>query len=143
MKLRVVVFDDNKQVRDSISLVVTMCGHDVLAYDNPSLCPLYLESACTCPREEACADIIITDNNMPQMTGLEFIRRQFERGCKGIIRNKAIMSGDWSTDELAVAASLGLKIFSKPVEVTELIAWLLEREQQIPRERILLDVETG
>jgi hypothetical protein len=58
------------------------------------------------------------------MTGLEFIRQQSLRGCKGVNNNKAIMSGAWSPEDLLLAKSLGCKIFTKPIHFKEFDSWL-------------------
>jgi hypothetical protein len=77
---------------------------------------------------------------MPKMTGLEFVRQQSVRGCKGIMKHKAVMSGSWSAEELRLAKSLGCKIFYKPMDIQELMDWLKECEQTISSERKLVDL---
>lgn len=125
MRLRIVIFDKDESVFNLIKTLVTMHGsHEVLIYSEPALCPLYTEPHCTCPREEACADILITDNNLSNMTGLELIWQQHLRRCKGTTRNKAVISEAWSRDDYELAQSLGCKIFTKPIAVDEFLKWL-------------------
>lgn len=135
MKLRVVVFEDDDSVRDFIGMLVKSYGHEELSYREPTICPLYSDPVCRCSREEACADILVTDNHMPNMTGLEFIRRQSVSGCKGVMKNKAVISGAWSDVELHLAKSLGCKIFTKPIDIDEFVAWLKKCEETISHER--------
>jgi CheY-like chemotaxis protein len=137
MRLKVVIFDDDKDVLDLLTALVTDRGHEALSYSEPTLCPLYLNLSCTCTSGEACGDILITDNHMPQMSGLEFIQEQSLRGCKGINRNKAILSGAWSPEELQLANSLGCKIFYKPFDIKEFIEWIEECEANISGERTM------
>ncbi len=140
MKLRVVIFDDDENVLDAMSMLVKRLGHEALCYSDPTLCPLYSDPSCKCTREEACADILITDNKMPKMTGLEFLQQQALRGCKGIMRHKAVMSGSWSSEEFELAKSLGCRIFYKPMNVREVMDWLKECEQTISSERKLVNL---
>jgi Response regulator containing CheY-like receiver, AAA-type ATPase, and DNA-binding domains len=126
-KLKVIIFDDDEAIRAALSRLVESLGHEVLSFSDPTICPLYSDAMCTCTKGTPCADLLITDNNMPKMTGLEFIRQQVLRGCKGVASNKAIMSGAWSEQDLLVAKSLGCKIFIKPFDVDELLDWIEER----------------
>ena len=135
MKLKVVVFEDQSYILDTISIMLKSRGFEVLGYLEPTLCPLYSDRRCFCPSEKPCADILITDNDMPNMTGLEFIRQQLIRGCKGVIRNKAIMSEKWEANELELAASFGCKIFHKPIRTKELFEWIKECEKRLSQER--------
>ena len=142
MKLRVFVFEDNDVLLGIIIKILQRRGHEVLGYSDPTRCPLYSNPTCPCPREEACGDILITDNDMPGMTGLEFIRRQSLRGCKGIMGNKAVMSGGWSSENLELAKSLGCKIFRKPMSIKDLTEWLEECESRTSAERRLKTLDT-
>jgi CheY-like chemotaxis protein len=60
---------------------------EMLAYKatlaiNPASCDVYSPSFCECSKECACTEILLIDQNMPGMTGLELIQRQHEFGCK-------------------------------------------------------------
>ena len=82
-----------------------------------------------------CADIIITDIDMPKITGLDFIENQLKRGCK--VRNLATMSGSWSDSQMKRAAELGCKAFTKPFDINELMSWLNHCEKSIDPARRL------
>lgn len=131
MALRVVIFEDEQVTRETLSRLIGSRGHEVLCFADPSCCPLYSGIACSCTEEEACGDILITDNQMPVMTGLQFIRRQYERGCKGIVANKAIVSAYLSPEELEQSRELGCKVFHKPLDWREMQRWLDEREELV------------
>lgn len=137
MALRVVIFEDEQMTRDVLSRLISSCGHEVHCFENPSCCELYSDSTCKCSQGEACGDILITDNTMPVMTGLQFIQRQYERGCKGIVHNKAIVSGYLSPEEHEQIRQLGCKVFNKPLNWKEMKSWLSEREQQMNLSRRL------
>ncbi len=140
MELRVIIFEDDRPTRDLLKLVVEKQGHQVLAFPEPTACPLYENDRCDCRQEFPCGDLLITDNQMPRMTGLEFIRRQQERGCKGIAANKAIASSSWTETQWQEAISLGCKIFYKPLSLVALSTWIQERAATIPADRRLADL---
>ncbi len=138
MALRVVIFEDERMNREILSKLISSRGHEVLSYPDPSCCPLYSGATCVCTQEEACGDILITDNQMPVMTGLQFIRRQYERGCKGVINNKAIITAHLTSEELEQSRELGCKVFSKPLNWREVQQWLIEREELVNPSRRLV-----
>ena len=137
MKIRALVFDDEKILRELISSVLKRREYEVHDFSEPGLCPLSLDRECPCPAGYTCADIIITDLNMPNITGLEFIENQIKHGCK--VRNIALISGDWSEPETKRAHELGCLTFSKPLRIAELIDWLNQCEKRIDPNRKLWD----
>jgi CheY-like chemotaxis protein len=137
MKIRALVFDDEKILRELISSVLKRREYEVHDFSEPGLCPLSFDRECPCPVGYTCADIIITDLNMPNITGLEFIENQIKHGCK--VRNIALISGDWSEPEMKRAHELGCLTFSKPLRIAELIDWLNECEKRIDPNRKLWD----
>jgi CheY-like chemotaxis protein len=140
MKLRAVVIDDNEQVRSVISSIMELRGYEVLSSPEPPACPVYLDSECKCPYEYECMDILITDQRTPRMTGLDFIENQARNGCKAIVKNKAVISGNWTDEELEQAKSLGCQVFNKPFKVEEIAKWLDECEKRINPNRKLAEV---
>jgi len=123
----VVVFEDDPLTRDVLVKMLDKSGYEVMSFDEPHLCPAYSSAKCECPQDASCGDFLITDNYMPRMSGLEFIRQQQSRGCKGISRNKAVISGSWSAENLAIAEELECKVFFKPVIFIEILRWIKER----------------
>jgi CheY-like chemotaxis protein len=140
MALRVVIFEDEQVTRETLSRLISSRGHEVHSFPDPSCCQLYSGATCNCTEREACADILITDNQMPVMTGLQFIRRQYERGCRGIVNNKAIVTGCLSSEELEQSRQLGCKVFSKPLNWREMQQWLEECEKLVRPSRRLVNV---
>jgi DNA-binding response OmpR family regulator len=130
MKLKVVVIENHNYVLDIISTILRLRGHEVLGFREPSICPLYTDDTCHCPEETPCADILILDNDLPKMSGLEFIRRQSKRGCKGAFLNKAVLADRWEPRDLVLAEQLGCRIFYKPVQTKVLFEWIRECEQR-------------
>jgi len=122
VKVRAIVLDDNKTVRTVISDILEDRGYEVFNSSEPTYSPVYLDSKCPCSGEYLCANVVITDINMPNMSGLEFIEYQKSMGCK--IPNIAVMSGRWTAEELEHAKRLGCHTFNKPFKIDEIKKWL-------------------
>ena len=135
MKIRAFVFDDDEAVRLLLSIILQERGYEVHAFSEPGACPLFLDSPCPCPLGYTCADIIITDINMPNITGLEFIENQIKHGCK--VKNFAVISGYWSDSKIKHAIELGCMIFNKSFEEDKIIDWLKQCENRIDQDRKL------
>lgn len=141
MGLRVIIIDDDENCRTLLAKVLERKGYEVISLTDPCACPLYMSTECRCPHEHACGDLLITDNRMPRMTGLEFVEHQSRRGCKGIVHNKMVLSGSWSEAEVERAARLGCTIMHKPYKLDQLLEWVVERQEQIPPGRKLIRCE--
>ncbi|HEC97254.1 MAG TPA: response regulator [Nitrospirae bacterium] len=139
MNLRAFIFDDDERIRSLLSIILERRGYKVLAFPDPTYFSLYSDTECSCPPGHVCGDILITDNNMPSMKGLEFIRNRMQNGCRGIVQNKAVMSGIWTALDLAYAKSLGCRIFEKPFMIEEIHKWLDECEKRMDTTRKLID----
>ncbi len=137
MKPRVFVFDDDDEVRSLVSSILQNRGYEVYDFPEPGSCPLFLDRECPCPVNRTCGDIIITDIDMPNVSGLEFIENQIKRGCK--VKIFGVMSGSWSDSALKHAGELGAKIFKKPIAIGELIGWLDQCEKVLNSNRKLWD----
>jgi YesN/AraC family two-component response regulator len=85
--------------------------------------------------DHACADIIISDVNMPAQTGLELMKDRKQRGCK--TKYRALMSGDWTDSNLKYAKELGCRVFHKPFNLNEMTQWLDDCNERIEPERRL------
>ena len=122
MSARVFIFDDDELIRTTLKYFVEQEGFKVSAFSQPDHCSVYYSGDCMCPQKEACADIIITDVNMPGVSGLSFIENQIRKGCK--VQHIAVMSGDWTDPGLKQAKSWGCQVFYKPFSILKLKQWL-------------------
>jgi CheY-like chemotaxis protein len=77
--LRILYADDMKELRELITIVLGREGHTVETAANGSLALERLAGALND------YDLVITDHHMPEMNGLEFIRRLREQPFKGKI----------------------------------------------------------
>ena len=137
MKPRVLIFEDNADLRLMLNKILSDFEFEVFTFSDPGTCPLRASVDERCPLHHACSDIIISDINMPTETGLEFISDRLKNGCK--IKFRALMSGAWSETDLQKAQSLGCRIFHKPFNLAELLKWLDNCVEKIDAERKLSD----
>lgn len=137
MRRRAVVFDDNALIRVALWNLFDRRGYEVFTFPEPGLCPLHVVRDCPCPPDTRCADLIISDVNMSGANGVEFIEQLIQKGCRQ--PHFALMSGNFSEADLARASKLGCALFSKPVNIVQVLAWVEEVERSIPRERILFN----
>ena len=97
----------------------------------PVVCPLNGSSAGICECHAPCADLVISDFQMPQMTGIELFQLQAQRGCKVDRKMKAIMSGHSDGELSRQCEGLGYRFFEKPFACSDLTDWLSECEKSI------------
>jgi len=134
---RALIFDDDKEIRQILWSFLDKKGYEVFAFPHPVACPLSEEKVCPCPKGQACADIILSDLNMPFQKGLDFIDEQINKGCK--CKHIGLMSGYLTDEDVSKANLLGIKIFKKPFDLSELINWLDQAKKDIDPKRKLSD----
>jgi len=134
-KLRIVLLDDNDAIREVMAELLTRKGYEVFAFSKPTICPLLSLPECRCNRNQSCADAILTDVNMPEMDGLQFIENLKQKNCK--CRNVAIMSGWLSPDEEFKARQLECQIFKKPFDSDKFFEWLEDIKSAVTPSRVL------
>ena len=120
-RIRVLIVDDEPSIRKLLARTFIDNGYTVDTYENPSHCPLFSIPFCTCSKDETCVDIIITDQDMPGVTGLDFIDALMKKNCK--CRNIAFMSGCWNIENRQRAQDMGFQVFDKPFLADNLLEW--------------------
>ena len=130
MKVRAFIFEDDHFLREFLRRFLEARGYEVFTFAYPTNC-----EACPCRPNHVCADIILSDVKMPQLTGIAFMEHLHQQGCK--ITNTALMSGEWSDSDLHRAQALGCRIFTKPFNMEKIDRWLDECETRIDPTRLL------
>ncbi len=121
------LFDDDPGCRNLYTLVLEAKGYKVTTFSDPLLFLQQIETAvCPCSANAPCVDVILTDNNMPGMTGLEFLAQLGKMSCKVSNQRKAVISGHWPEEQVAQAEQLNCKVFQKPTPLKDINAWLDE-----------------
>jgi CheY-like chemotaxis protein len=92
-KAQILVVDDDPIIRESLGILLLSAGYDVATADNGASAVSHLTTAVP--------DLIVTDLNMPHMSGVELIAHV--RNCYPSI-SIAAMSGEYQGD--AVPASI-------------------------------------
>jgi CheY-like chemotaxis protein len=80
---------------------------------------------------------MITDLEMPRMSGIELLQLQTRQGCRLDIRNKAVLSGNLDPAACEAIRDLGCVAFTKPCRISTLAAWVGECEQRMDLSRPL------
>ncbi len=96
MKPRVLVVDDDEAVRSSLKMIFEYDGYEVLLAANG---PVGLKMA-----EQEAPDLVLLDIKMPQMDGLEVLRRLRERDASPPV---VILSGHGTVKTAVEAVKLG------------------------------------
>ena len=126
---KVMIFDDHQIICDLLKTVFDSRGYEVQTFQHPGECPLFDKETCSCPIGQSCTDVILTDINMPVKKGLDFIEEQLAKGCH--CKHLALMSGDYTYDEMERVKKLGLKFFQKPFAIKDVIEWLDQIENNM------------
>ncbi|PLY01099.1 MAG: hypothetical protein C0623_06025 [Desulfuromonas sp.] len=129
MSLRILVIDDEESIRDSLALYFREKGYDVVSADHPARCDGNRNRLCH--GYDECADVLIIDQWMPEMTGLQYLSGRHDWGCRAMAQHKALMSANLPNELRAQAIELGCKVFAKPVRFADLDQWL----ESVVRER--------
>lgn len=139
-RVRVLLIEDDQAFSDLVRKVIQGYGYDVLAFPDPTACPALKDQNSKCPHKYPCADILITDNMMPNMSGLAFLRLQQEGDCKVCAQNKALMTAGVTPGQQKTIDELGCYFLRKPFKLNVLKNWLDECAQRIPVSRRLEDL---
>jgi CheY-like chemotaxis protein len=122
-KPRIIVIDDDVAIRELYTLYFEELGYQVVAAADPTVCESLL-NAHNCQKNAPCGEIILVDMHMPKMTGLEFITRRVELGCKSVLKQTALLSGNLTDSDQDTLNRLGCHYFHKPVRMSQIHAWV-------------------
>lgn len=117
LKLRIFVIDDEESIRESLQMYLESLGHEVLTASEPALCNVYLGHLCK--SDEACADLLFVDYNMPRMTGVEFLEWTAMKGCKAHPQNIILFSGDTASIDKNRTKLIGCQVIQKPLKFAQ------------------------
>lgn len=126
-KLKVIIFEKDQAILSRFKGLFNFKGHDVLSYSEPAVCPLFNDSQCDCPQDSPCADVLIADMQMGQMTGLEFFEHQRKKGCRTPDGNKLLLVDEISAEQRRAIKNLGCGFIKKPFNAYDVANWLERR----------------
>ncbi|MCW8859531.1 MAG: response regulator, partial [Deltaproteobacteria bacterium] len=84
----------------------------------------FLKKTSKCPLDAPCFNFILTDNQMPNMTGITFLQKLKEMDCKIPTRNIAVISGSLTDEDLESIEDLGSTSFKKPCSLDKIYTWI-------------------
>jgi two-component system, cell cycle sensor histidine kinase and response regulator CckA len=116
---RILVVDDDPALQLSLKTGLEMYGFEVITASDG------LEAMTEFRTNGGSYDAIVTDHEMPRMTGLEFVRAVREVGFKGRI---VVVSGHLSVEDLHAYEMYGISGFFHEPFGTALLATLLLRD---------------
>lgn len=134
--MKILVFDPDESLRELLRIYLVKQGHEVAAFPDPKVCPIYgslNDVQCTCPRQRPCGDVVIIDNNMPNIKAIDFLRLQRRRGCRALDANKAVMSANMTPQLEELIAEFGCHYIRKPFRLTDINGWVGECRERLAR----------
>ncbi len=136
MKIRIFVIDDEKMITTMFKDLFNEQEYEIIVADEPTSCMVY--NGNQCKHEYSCGDIFFIDKDMPKMNGIEFIEfieYMGKKGCKGLMKNKVLMSGNISEKEVKLAKEFGCRVLHKPFSLSSVLALVEEMKESIPPDR--------
>lgn len=110
---RVLVIDDDKDARDSMSQLLQAWGLNVTAVESEAAAMAYMDQA-------GLPCLIVCDFRLPGTTGIELIHRL--RGAVGKNLPALIVTGDTSAQSISTLQASGMSVLHKPVRPAKLRA---------------------
>ena len=131
-RLIIILIVENNALASMLKSILNDTGHDVRVFSNPMLCAVYREKQNGCVKNEPCADLLIADQDLPRMSGLDFFLLQRENGCMAQDSNKAILisSEDYLKQQDKISQT-GCTVFKKPFTAKDIVHWVNERSVHI------------
>lgn len=142
MKIRILMFENETSILRPICTFLRAQGYEVLGFNTPKACPLLSDIKHECPNDQACADILITDMNMPGMTGYELIRIMAGKGCGITPQNIIVISSTMASEQREEIASLGGHFLPKPFQLGALLRAIRDCHNNILPSRELMPIKT-
>lgn len=122
MPPKIVLIDDEDCIRVSVKWFLEELSYDVVTATDPSDCDVF--NGHECSKDSPCGHALIINHNLPKMNAIDFIELMIQRGCKGILSNMLVISGNTSQVDMEKATALGCTVAQKPVSLKFIKAWL-------------------
>lgn len=117
------LLDDDVEHRQQMMEVLTAMGYVVHMFASPISYMLRWEGH-FCSENKHCFDLILVGNQLPGMSGIDFLQRLKRTGCCLPDHDKALVCSDLSQEHLQMVKELGCRYFKKPTSCEEIRLWL-------------------
>lgn len=107
---KILIIDDDQEFSEELSGQLRQVGHDASRLEEAEKGLRLLATECF--------DLVLVDNRMPRMSGLEFLRALKERGSQVRV---ILMTNAYSAHTVIEAIALGASYFTKPMDYAELL----------------------
>lgn len=122
--MKMLIIDDEESVRLTLGLFAEMLDLDVVLHESPLSCVMARPGQCSCPENKPCCDLLLTDQNMPLMKGLELVQMLIKAGCRLPLDRIAVMSRTFDQMEKNAVQEVGCRVLQKPVVYEDLLRWV-------------------
>lgn len=125
MKLRILILDDDADIRNLLKTALSEKGHEVQTFSDPTEIPFFHDKSCPCLPEKSCADVLLADIVMPHIEGIDFLKSIKKNGCWPLsIGNVAIMSGYLTLHYMNDLNDMDIQYFRKPFQLQDIYKWV-------------------
>ncbi len=122
-KKTALLMDDDLEHRQQMMEILTAIGYVVHMFSSPISYMLRREGH-FCSKRKHCFDLILVGNQLPGMSGVDFLQRIKHSGCSLPDQYKAVFCSDLTQQHLQTAKDLGYRLFKKPTSHDEIRLWL-------------------
>ena len=130
--MRIMVLDDDKEIRALLKTALESKGHEVTTFENPTEFPFLHNKDCPCEPESSCADVLLADIVMPNIEGIDFIKKLKAQGCWPLtVGNVAIMSGYLTLHYMNDLNDMAIHYFRKPFELKDVFDWVEKCQERL------------
>ncbi|MGE0083357.1 MAG: response regulator [Desulfococcaceae bacterium] len=119
---RIFIFEDNETVRNLLTEILTVQGFEVSGFQDAMMS----ENERHIRETVSHADFIISDIEMPGISGIELVRKLIQFGFDE--KNIALISGYCTEEEIRQEVHSEVKFFRKPFPFAHLVSWLEARK---------------
>jgi len=86
--MRILILDDQAGLADTLALNLRVAGHSAIGFTRPAEVLAALQEG----------DVLVTDYDMPEMTGLELARRAYAQGWRGSLLLMSGIAPPWRSE---------------------------------------------
>jgi len=132
--MKIYIVDDEECIRDSFQMhLEEIKGHQVETFEEPLFCDLYKGERCQC--DTPCAELIFLDYRLPEMSGLDLVKRIWEKGCREMVPNIVIMTGDTTVIDHRDIEHFGCRLEQKPLTLHTVDRIIIDAEDRLELNR--------